>query len=114
MSEEKLKSENEDLVRAFRPDREVIQIGGEAIHIAELSAEDALGIEAGKDYIYHLVARAIVDKDGKRRFGSTPADIAEIKKWGSRKIRPIIKAVVRLNGLDEEPEKNSDGGPTAA
>jgi hypothetical protein len=114
MSEEKVKSRNEDLARAFRPDREVIQVGGEAIYIAELSAEDALSIEAGKDYIYHLLARAIVDKDGKRRFGNTPEDIAEIKRWGSRKIRPLIKATVRLNGLDEEPEKNSGGGPSAA
>lgn len=114
MSEEKVKVANEDLARAFRPDREVVKIGSEAIHIAELSAEDALSIEAGKDYIYHLLARAIVDKDGKRRFGNTAEDIAEIKRWGSRKIRPLIKATVRLNGLDDEPTKNSEGGPTAA
>ena len=47
MAEEKVAKTNVDLNRAFKPDREVIQVGGEAVYIAELSAEDALSLTTG-------------------------------------------------------------------
>jgi hypothetical protein len=113
MTEEKVAKTNEDLNKAFRPDREVIQVGGEAVYIAELSGEEALSLATGEGYIYRLLAHAIVDKDGKRRFGDADSDVAEIKRWGSRKLRKLIAAALRLNGLDDEPEKNSGAGPSA-
>jgi len=100
--------------KAFQPERAELEIKGQTVYISELSGEDAIGLGEGKDYIYRLLAKSIVDKDGNRRFGDSPEDIAQIKRWGQSKLRKMISVAMRLNGLDDEPEKNSDGGPSAA
>lgn len=99
---------------AFQPEREEVVIKGQKIYISELSGEDAIGLAEGKDYIYRLLAKSIVDKDGKRRFSDSAEDIAQIKRWGQSKLRKMVNVAMRLNGLDDEQEKNSDGGPSAA
>lgn len=113
MTQEAKQKTNEELSKAFRPDMEIIQIGGEAVYIAELSGEEALNLSAGDDYVYRLLAHAIVDKDGNRRFGDSKEEILAIKRWGARKLRKLIRTAIRLNGLDEENEKNSEAGPSA-
>ena len=99
--------------KAFQPEREEIEIKGQKVYISELSGEDAIGLAEGKDYIYRLLAKSIVDKDGKRRFNDSPEDIAQIKRWGQSKLRRMINVAMRLNGLDDEPEKNSAAVPSA-
>jgi hypothetical protein len=113
MNEEKVAKGADRLLKAFRPDREVIQVAGEAIHITELSGEQATSLPTGSDFIYRLIAATVVDKDGRRIFTDSDEDLKEIKSWGNRKQRKIIRAVLRLNGMDEETEKNSDAGPSA-
>lgn len=112
--EEVLKAGN-PFTAKFQPDREAISVAGEVVFVAELSAEEAMGLSEGDqgDYVYRLLARAIVNKDGSRIFGDSKEEVAQIKRMGQRKLRPLIRAAIRMNGLDEEPEKNSDAGPTA-
>jgi hypothetical protein len=99
--------------KAFQPEREEVTIKGQKVIISELSGEEAIGLAEGKDYIYRLLAKSIVDKDGKRRFSDKPEDIAIIKTWGQSKLRKMINVAMRLNGLDDEQEKNSGAGPSA-
>jgi membrane-bound lytic murein transglycosylase len=101
------------LSRAFRPDRECIQVAGQAIYIQEMDGKESFSmtVNQGEDFIFTMIARCLVDKDGERQLDD--ADIPSIKQWGQRKLRPIISAVLRVNGYGEDQEKNSEAGPSA-
>lgn len=98
---------------SFNPEREAVRVGAETIYIAEMTGEEAINLKPGGDYVFRLLARTIVDENGKRLFTDSDEDMARLRGWGSRKVRKILQVAVRLNGLDEEPEKNSDAGPSA-
>ncbi len=98
--------------RAFAPKREAIDVDGQTVYISELSGEQALSLKTGGDYIYQLLLYALVDADGKRLFGDAPEDLAELKAYGSRALRKLIRAAVRINGLEDDPEKNSGAAPS--
>lgn len=104
--------QREALRRAFAPKREAVQIDGQTVYIAEISGEAALALQPGGDYIYRLLAQALVDADGNRLFGDAPEDLAEVKSYGSKALRKLIRATVRINGLEEDQEKNSGAAPS--
>ncbi len=98
---------------SFVPDREAVRVGGETVYIAEMTGEEAISLKPGGDYVFRLLARCIVDEQGKRLFTDADEDVARLRGWGSRKVRKLLQVAVKLNGLDDGPEKNSDAGPSA-
>lgn len=104
----------DEVLAAAEAQEETVAIGGKAVLVRELDcAADLVGLQEDKDQKLKLLIRCAFDPDsGEPLF--TEADIPALKRRSSAKMQPLLKAVLRVNGLwAEAEEKKSPAGPSA-
>ena len=93
---------------------EVVEFEGLRLVVRELTAaSDTAGLAVEGDATLRILVRCVYDGDGNLAFSD--ADLPAIKAASLVKLAPIVRAVRRVNGLDQAEEaKNSSGGPSSA
>lgn len=104
-----------DLAEFLATSEERIEFGGRALVVRELAAAaDMVGfasVEGGEvklsdDFNFLLITRCTFNEDGTPAF--TTEDVPALKSASRKKLKPLLDAVNRVNGLDAETEvKNS-------
>lgn len=101
----------EDLIAALAPQKEAVEFAGQTLYAHELDCATDVPTEGNPvDMSLKLVVLCIRDAAGQPVFGD--ADLAALKRSSRNRVKPLIDAVLRVNGFTVEAEaKNSDAGP---
>lgn len=99
-----------ELQEALKGREEAVEIGGHKLVVRELpSAADVISGD-GEDVGFQMIVRCTFDEEGKQVF--TDADIPALRLASKWKFAPLMTAVNRVNGFDQEQNaKNSAAGP---
>lgn len=100
-----------DLLAALAPQKEAVTFAGRAFFAHELDCAADVPSEGGAvEMSLRLIVLCVRDAEGRPAF--TDDDLAALRKASRRRIKPLIDAVMRVNGFNIEAEvKNSDAGP---
>lgn len=101
----------DDIIAALAAQSEVVQFGGVAVHIRELDCAAEVPTDANViDGSLKLLILCAHDAEGKRVF--TDEDLPRLRGSARKRIKPLIDAVMRVNGFGIEAEaKNSAADP---
>lgn len=98
----------EELLKALAAREETVVLAGRTLVVREMDvAADVTAFQDQADTVFKLITRCVFDADGKPVFQDS--DIPALKKSASRKLMPVVEAVMRVNGMDAaDNEKKSD------
>jgi hypothetical protein len=102
------------LLAALAPREEIVELAGHRVRVRELaSAAQSERLQDPGDAFYAALVLCCFDPEtGERLFDE--ADIPTLKGSARKGMKPLVDAVIRVNGLDEAlEEKNSGAGPAA-
>lgn len=100
-----------EIAEALKPREEVIEFAGRKLVARELASAAKLP-QGGEDLDagYRMMVACIYLEDGTPALEE--ADLPALKAAGSKRIAPLMEAVMRVNGLDATGEAGkSEAGP---
>jgi len=90
-----------EIAAAIKPNEERLTLGGVSLIVREMAAADELGGDGSPEDIFmRVVVRCVFNEAGE--LVMSDADIPELKAAGKTKLRPLLDAVQRVNGLVQE------------
>ena len=104
-----------DLLEAIQPREKEITLGGRKLVVRELSGEaDTSAMQDNQDLTWKLLVRCVfVAESGEPAF--TDKDIPALRRGAKLRVKPLVDAVIEVNGMDIEAEaKNSAAAPDSA
>ena len=107
-------AEREDILAVLAPRQEEVEFAGKKVFVRELDcAGDMPAAERALDFSLALIVHCVTDAEGKPIFADE--DLQKLRQSARRRIKPLIDAVMRVNGFDVKAEaKNSEGVPASA
>ncbi len=104
----------DEILAVLAPRQEEVEFSGKKVFVRELDcAADMPSAEGALDFSLGLILHCVIDAKGCRLFADE--DLPRLRQSARRRIKPLIDAVMRVNGFDTKAEaKNSEGGPASA
>ena len=102
----------DDLLEAIRPREKPVTLGARALVARELGCDaDTSAMVDNQDLTWKLVVRCVFDAaSGEPAF--TDKDIPALKRGAKLRLKPVVDAVMEVNGASlEAEEKNSAAAP---
>jgi hypothetical protein len=100
-----------ELLAALAAEEAVVEIGGKKAVVRQMGATaDGAAFLDNTDFGYKLMVRCVFREDGETPW-FTDDDIPALKRAAKVKLKPLMDAVLEVNGLNiAAQEKNSDAG----
>src|SRR5690242_15169857 len=97
----------DELIAALAAQKETVEFAGKTLFVHELDCAADVPIEGSAlDGSLKLIVLCVRDAEGNRVF--TDEDLPALKKSARKRIKPLIDAVMRVNGFGiREEAKNS-------
>ena len=103
----------DDILSALEARQESVEFAGKQVTVRELDCvADLPSADNGLEFSLRLIVACVVDAQGAPVF--TDEDLPRLRKSARKRIKPLIDAVMRVNGFSLESEtKNSGAAPAS-